>query len=142
METQMLLRDPDIFPSEEVLRNALGETNYNLFQEFVQNITSPTSGLAMEWRYYNDGKAWLCKVVNKKKTVFWLSIWEHYFKTSFYFTEKHLESIDALSIADSLKQQLAQAKSIGKLIPLIIDVQNDEAMTDLLALIHFKKSLK
>ena len=53
----------------------------------------------MEWRYYNDGKAWLCKVVNKKKTVFWLSIWEHYFKTSFYFTEKHLESIDALNIA-------------------------------------------
>ena len=69
METQILLRDPDIFPSEEVLRNALGETNYNLFQGFVQNITSPTSGLAMEWRYYNDGKAWLCKVVNKKKTV-------------------------------------------------------------------------
>ena len=54
METQMLLRDPDIFPSEEVLRNALGETNYNLFQGFVQNITSPTGGLAMEWRYYND----------------------------------------------------------------------------------------
>ena len=142
MGTQILLRDPDIFPSEEVLRNALGETNYNLFQGFVQNITSPTSGLAMEWRYYNDGKAWLCKVVNKKKTVFWPSIWEHYFKTSFYFTEKHLESIDALSIADSLKQQLAQAKSIGKLIPLIIDVHNDEAMTDLLTLVHFKKSLK
>jgi hypothetical protein len=30
--------------------------------------------LIIEWDYYKDGKSWLCKIINKKKTICWLSI--------------------------------------------------------------------
>lgn len=142
MEAHMLLRNPDIFPSDKVLQNALGTTVYNVLAPFLETITNKEYGLTIEWRFYNDGKAWFGKVVHKKKTVLWLSIWEGFFKTSFYFTEKHLESIAALNIAETIKDEFAKAKPSGRLIPMFFNVNRQEQMDDLLTVVRFKKSLK
>lgn len=142
MEAQMLLRAPDSFPSDEVLQNALGDTAYKVLSSFLETITSNEYGLTVEWRFYNDGKAWLGKIQHKKKTILWLSVWEGFFKTSFYFTEKHLEGISSLDIAESIKDEFAQAKPSGRLIPMIFDVSGKEQMDDLLTVVCFKKSLK
>ncbi|MDR0431424.1 MAG: DUF3788 domain-containing protein [Tannerellaceae bacterium] len=138
----MLLRTPDIYPSNEVLKATLGETIYPVLESFLTTITNEEYALTPEWRFYNDGKAWLCKVVYKKKTILWLSVWEGFFKTSFYFTEKHLEGIAALDIFESIKADFAQAKPSGRLIPMIIDVKGESQLTDLLTIIRHKKSLK
>jgi len=58
-----LLKDPEIFPSDEVLKNALGDSVYSILDSFVKTITNEEYGLSVEWRFYNDGKAWLGKVV-------------------------------------------------------------------------------
>lgn len=142
MEAQLLLRDSNTFPSGEVLRDALGNDVYDVLEPFLQTITSEEYGLAVEWRFYNDGKAWLGKTVYKKKTIFWLSVWEGFFKTGFYFTEKHLEGIVSLDISESIKDSFAKAKPSGRLIPMIIDVNSKEQIADLLTIIRFKKSLK
>ena len=142
MEAQMLLRDPDIFPSEQVLKEALGDDIYSILESFINTITNSEYGLTTEWRYYNDGKSWLCKVVYKKKTILWLSVWEGSFKVSFFFTEKHLEGIAALDIADSIKDEFAKTKPTGRLIPLIIDVKHNDQLQDIFTVIRFKKSLK
>ncbi|MDR2907968.1 MAG: DUF3788 domain-containing protein, partial [Bacteroidales bacterium] len=78
----------------------------------------------------------------KKKTIFWLSIWEGYFKTSFFFTEKHLESIAALNIAEKIKEDFYRQKPIGKLIPMLFNVSQSEQLHDLLNIVKLKKSLK
>lgn len=142
MEPQMLLRAPNVFPSDEVLQNALGDTVYAVLSSFLSTITNEEYALTLEWRFYNDGKAWLGKVLHKKKTILWLSIWEGSFKTSFFFTEKHLESIAALDIADSIKEDFAKAKPTGRLIAMILDVSSQEQIDDLLKIVRFKKSLK
>lgn len=142
MEAKMLLRDSEVFPSDMVLKNALGEATYNVFEAFLKTISEETYNLTVEWRYYNDGKAWLAKIAYKKKTIMWLSVWEGFFKTSFYFTEKYLEAIAALNISDSIKQEFAMAKTVGKLIPMIICVSADKQLEDLLTVVLFKKSLK
>lgn len=142
MEAKILLKDPDIFPSETVLKEALGDNIYAVLKSFTETITSPDYGLIVDWRYYNDGKAWLSKTAFKKKTILWLSAWEGSFKTSFFFTEKHLEGIAALPIAEAIKDEFAAAKPVGRLIPLIINVTRQEQLDDLLTIIRFKKSLK
>ena len=83
----ILLRDKEIEPTDEVLENALGKKLFTIYQELIQIFTDEFS-LELQWRFYKDGKSWLCKVVYKKKTVLWLSVWENYIKTGFYFTEK------------------------------------------------------
>ncbi len=141
MEAQMLLRDADIFPSDKILEDALGE-GFNVLVSFLEAVTNKEYSLIIEWRYYNDGKAWLGKAVYKKKTIFWLSVWEGFFKTSFFFTEKHLQAIAELNISETIKDEFAKAKTIGKLIPMIFDVNKENQLGDLLTVVWFKKSLK
>jgi hypothetical protein len=62
-----------------------------------------TQSFATEQRHYNDGKAWLCKLAHKKKTVCWVSIWDKFFKTIFYFTAKNDRDIEALPIASDVR---------------------------------------
>ena len=135
----MILNNPDLYPDESVLKETLTEGVYNFYTELLTTITSKSGmGLTWEWRYYNDGKSWLCKVVNKKRTIFWLSVWEGYFKVSLYFTEKHKEGIASLPISESAKNQFIAAKPIGKLIPMTIDVFGEEQLADVLAIAKFR----
>ena len=135
----MILNNPDIFPDEKILQDTLSESVYRLYYRLINTIiVDKKLNLSAEWRYYKDGKSWLCKVVNKKRTIFWLSVWEGYFKVSFYFTEKHKDGIASLPICESVKSQFNAAKSIGKLIPLTIDIYNEEQLADLIEIVKFR----
>ena len=137
----MALRDAEIFPSDRVLKDTLGDV-YDVLESFLATITNEAYLLSFEWRYYNDGKAWLCKVQHKKKTILWLSVWEGFFKVSFFFTEKHLEAIAALDISEAIKTELASAKAVGLLIPMIFNINNANQLEELLTVVRFKKTLK
>jgi len=141
MEAQMLLRNADTFPSDKVLKDTLGDV-YNVLDSFLGTITNEEYVLSFEWRYYNDGKAWLGKAQHKKKTVLWLSVWEGFFKVSFFFTEKHLEAIAALDISETVKNKFASEEPTGRLLPMVIEVNNENQLKDLLTVVRFKKSLK
>lgn len=140
MET-IQLKDPDIAPSEEVLKNVLGES-YPVYEKLMGILTGNEYGLEPVWNYYKDGKAWLCKVIYRKKTVFWLSVWEKYFKTAFYFTEKTAAGIRALEINEGIKEDFSSMEPVGKLLPLVIHMKQEEQIHDLLMVVDYKKKLK
>lgn len=140
MET-ILLRDKEQYPTGKILMNALADS-YASFSELMTRIAGTEYGLTPEWNYYNDGKAWLCKVVYKKKTVFWLSIWQGYFKTAFYFTQRDCSGIHELDIAETIKADFISQKPVGKLLPLILNISTREQLDDLLKIIVYKKKLK
>jgi len=136
METQ-LLRDPQIYPEKEVLMAVLGNS-FATFDELTAILSSEKYRFDFQWNYYKDGKAWLCKVCYKKKTVFWLSVWDKFFKTSFFFTEKNVAGILALEIEEQIKEAFSNGKHIGKLIPLIVNVVRKEQINDILTIIDYK----
>jgi len=140
MEKQ-LLREPTVFPSKEVLKGVLGNV-FDVLDAFETRLSQNDYALTFDWHYYNDGKSWLCKVCHKKKTVFWLSVWEGCFKTTFFFMERHLESIAALDIAEQIKEDFCQMKSVGKLLPMVISINNLEQIDDVLKIVQFKKTAK
>jgi hypothetical protein len=137
---EILLKDQDVFPSKAVLEKVL-KGNYSTFEELMKIVTDKKYGLVAEWNYYKDGKSWLCKVCYKKKTVFWLSVWDKYFKTAFYFTEKNCSGIADLDIKESIKKDFRDRKPVGKLLPLVIEMSKKEQIKDLLKIIEYKKSL-
>ena len=140
METR-LLREKEVYPNKEVLEKALGES-YLAFNELMETISNEKYALVPDWRYYKDGKSWLCKVSNKKKTVCWISVWNKFFKAGFYFTEKTRLGINELNIENKIKEEFSQSKNIGKLIPLVINVFRKEQIDDVLKIIEYKKKLK
>lgn len=140
MEERMLV-DPDVFPDKEVLSGILGES-YDVFEEMLSEITDGNYRLSPEWRYYRDGKSWLCKVVFRKKTIFWLSVWNGYFKTAFYFLPRNVPGVLELGIKDEIKKEFINARPTGTLIPLVINIRDHEQISDLLEVVKYKKSLK
>jgi hypothetical protein len=138
---EQLLKDADIFPDDRVLEQTLGGV-FPVYDEFMKIITSEAYSLLPEWRYYNDGKAWLCKIQYKKKTVVWLSVWEGHFRLSFFFTEKNGQDIVDLDIDDELKRMFFESKTVGKLKPLILEISGMEQLPDALTIAAFKKKLK
>ena len=140
MEVQ-LLREKEIFPSKEVLKSVLGQV-YDVWEELETQVTQGEFGLTLEWNYYNDGKSWLCKVCHKKKTVFWLSVWEGCFKTTFFFLERHLEGIAELDISEQIKEDFCRTKAVGKLLPMLIGIDRQEQLADVLKVVKFKKEAK
>ena len=102
------LRTPDIEPSESVLSEILKE-NYTVYRMFLDEMK--TREIEIIWRYYTDGKAWLAKGNNRwigkrgglrEKTLFWLSMWEGYFKVTLYVPENERDDILNLDLEEEL----------------------------------------
>ena len=136
-----LLRIEEVTPTEKVLEEALGKDIFEVYLILMQIIESEFQ-LEIQWRFYKDGKAWLCKVIDKKKTISWLSIWDSFIKISFYFTEKTRWGIYDLQINNQIKDKFKKVEAIGKLIPLILDIEKEEELADLAEIIKYKKNLK
>lgn len=136
METQ-LLRDPQLYPDESVLKSVL-DRSFEAWKELSTGLLSEKYKFDFQWHYYNDGKAWLCKVVYKKKTVFWLSVWDKFFKTSFFFTERNASGVHLLEIDKQIKEDFNNSRPVGKLIPLVVNVGSKEQINDLLTIIDYK----
>ena len=136
MEVQ-LLREQEIFPSREVLQRVLGKV-FEVWAEMETRVTQSELALTLDWNYYNDGKSWLCKVCHRKKTVFWLSVWEGCFKTTFFFLERHLKGIADLDISEKIKEDFCRMKPVGKLLPMVISIDKQEQLVDLLKIVKFK----
>lgn len=132
-----ILKDPALYPSDELIQQSMGGL-FEVFSELRELLTISHFTFNYEWNYYKDGKSWLCKVVNKKKTIFWLSVWEFSFKTGFYFTEKHRTGINDLNIDDEIKKDFNEGKPIGKLLPLAITVTNRDQIKDILKITDYK----
>jgi hypothetical protein len=132
-----LLKDPETFPSSKILQQALGE-NYIVFEKLIKLLSGTPYSLNPQWNYYKDGKSWLCKILHKKKTVLWLSVWEEYFMASFYFTEKDRTEINERRIDANIKTDFNERKPIGKLLPLVISVHDIKQIDDILNITDYK----
>jgi hypothetical protein len=148
-EQLQLLRDANIEPTAEKIASGLGSAN-NTYKKFIEKLKEYNISL-MDWRYYNDGKAWLSKGeykwvtsrgTNKVKPIFWLSIWEGFFKVSFFFSEKTRKELLALSISDETREIIKRANVNGKtmrFLSIILDISHDEQLADVYTLAKFRK---
>ncbi len=137
---RQLLRNPEQIPNEELFEEILPKQLLQSYKEIDKIIAD--FGLFIEWRYYNDGKVWLCKITGKKKTIVWISLWENLIKSSFFFTEKNRSGVESLSIDPKIKTSFSKEKSIGKLTPLILEIENIAELDDFKKIIEYKLSLK
>jgi hypothetical protein len=147
---EQLLRNPDIQPSSDVIAKALGEAN-DAYIKLASEL--PGHDIHLEWRYYNDGKAWLGKGLHKwtgarggqnEATVFWLSIWDSFFKSTIYFPEKARTDILSLELDDKTRQMVSDSQKMGKMkfFPVAFDFYSDEMLDAFFMLVDFRKAIR
>ena len=94
--------------------------------------------MVYEWRYYKDGKAWLCKVQKKKKTIVWMSAWKDYMQAGIYLPLRLLDEVLALDIASELKEKIKSTKNVGKSKPCIFEMRDANILVDFEKVMKFK----
>ena len=137
METKnnIELTDENIFPDESVLKKVLGKS-YDAFLDLLKLYDN--NELVYEWRYYKDGKAWLCKVQKKTRTIVWMSAWKGYMQATVYIPEKYIEDVYKLRISNESKNRIRKTKNVGKSKPCTFEIRNKKALKDLEEVMKFK----
>lgn len=131
-----LLRDESSGPTEDNLAAAMGEKLFSIYKSTMQLFGD--AHLAAEWHFYKDGNAWLCKAQHKNKTVAWLSVWKTYIRLCFYFTEKTGRDIEHLPVSPEVIQTFKEANPVGRLLPLIMDINRKSQLKDLEKIMRYK----
>jgi len=133
------LRDEKIFPDEKVLRNVLGKSfaAYALLIELFRK-----NAMTFEWRYYRDGKAWLCKVQKQSRTIIWMSAWKGFMRATIYFPGKYLEKVYQLEIGEESKRKIRLTKNVGQSKPCTFEVRDEQILTDLTKVMQLKIECK
>lgn len=138
-EIKLELTDPDIHPGEEIIKKVLGRS-YNAFSELMDLFEK--NGLLYEWRYYRDGKAWLCKVQFRKRTIVWMSLWTGFAKATIYLAGKYLDDILKLEISPETKSRILETNNVGKLRPCTFEIRNIEVLKEFEEVMKFKMENK
>lgn len=148
-ESQQLLRDANIKPTKSIIAACLGTTS-KVYHTFLEELKEYDITF-MDWRYYNDSKAWLSKGeykwitsrgTHKVKPIFWVSIWEGFFKISFSFYEQTKEPILALPISEDTKEIIKNIEPNGnkmKFLSIIFNVDREKQLNDIFLLSQFRK---
>lgn len=145
-----MLRIADIEPSNNVIAKALGVAN-DAYVKFAK--ASDKHDFEIEWRYYNDGKAWLAKGLFKwtgarggknETTVFWLSIWDGFFKVTIYIPEKARVDALRLPLDNKVKRMITDSQQMGKLkyFPLVFNLCSDEMFESVFILADFRRNIQ
>lgn len=136
---ELALTNKEQYPDLEVLETVLQES-FSLYQKTVQALS--VDDIQVTWNYYNDGKAWMGKLLWKKKNLGWLHIYNNLFKITIYFTEKYRAGIETLDINPHKKFSFLQAPIVGKLLPMTFQMEQEKDISDLLCIISYKKKCR
>jgi len=138
-EERIQLTDESVYPDENILKSVLGRS-YGAYTDLLNLYEE--RGLSLEWRYYKDGKAWLCKVHRKKKIIVWMSAWKGYVQAAIYVPVRILDDLLSLKVTEETKSRIIGTKNVGKTKPCIFDIKNKKSIKDFETVMEFKISAK
>lgn len=132
---QIELRDESVYPGEEVLQRILGKS-YPAYRDLLSLYGSHQ--LVHAWRYYHDGKAWLCKVQKGTRTIVWMSAWKGYMQATIYLPEKYVNGVYQLDIREERKEKIRQTKNTGRSKPCIFEIRDTDVLEDFEKVMEYK----
>ena len=137
----LVLSDKQIIPTDEYIFSILGEKRI-LWQTIMKYAFENYKEISGSWNYYNDGKQWLFKMVQKKRTIFWAGILKDTFRITFYFGDKAESLIDNSDLPQNIKDGFKTSKKYGAIRAISIKVFGSSDIDNVLKLIEIKHKIK
>ncbi len=127
----------ETMPDEGMIQDTLG-FNYSHLEYIRQYIDAEIGVTKEEWKFYGKKLGWTLKKFYKKRNLFFISMYEGYFKISFVFGEKAFNKVLDSSIAETLKKELAEARKYAEGRGLSIKVDDATYLDDIKKFIQIK----
>jgi hypothetical protein len=138
---KLVLGDKSIYPTDEVLQRIFGDKMV-VWLKLIGYVKDNFKEITEEWRYYNDGKQWLFKMQQKKKTIFWAGVLKDTFRITFYFGNKAEQAIEESILPQKIKDDFREARRYGTLRAITTNVHENQDFDNILKLIDVKVKLK
>ena len=136
------LPDKTNVPTDDLIFSLIGERKL-LWQKILTTVSEKYQNISWSWNYYIDGKQWLFKLVQKKKTIFWAAILNTgSFRVTFYFGDKAEQIIESGNLPETIKDDFRTGKRYGKIRAISILVNSEEDVTNVLKVADIKIKLK
>ncbi len=129
--------DKDLVPNEDMISEALGSVYAELEAIRRQNRES-IGETREEWKYYGLKNGWSLKTFLKKRNLYFIGIYQGYFRIAFVFGEKAFQAIMDSDLSAELKSELEGARKYSEGRGLYIKVGGSGHLEDIKKLIRFK----
>jgi hypothetical protein len=128
-------------PDDDLIFSIIGN-KMTLWKEIMSYLKDNYSDTSCDWNYYNDGKRWLFKMTQKKKTIFWAGILKDGYRITFYFGDKAEPLIEASNLPQNLKDFFMNGKHYGKIRGLTMNVCEEKDVESVKKLVVIKMRMK
>ena len=137
MVSENIFKEKEITPTDMKVEESL---NLNfLYLKIIRQFILDTFGKTLEeWKFYGVKTGWLLKTFFKKRNLFFISIYDGYFKISFTLGEKVVNNILIADISQELKDELANSKKYAEGRVLTIKVNSSQHIEGIKKIIGFK----
>jgi hypothetical protein len=136
-----MFSDKEVKPTESLIFSIIKEKE-DLWHALMNHLQENYPGSSGDWHYYNDGKQWLFKEVQKKKTLFWLSLFEETFRITFYFGDKAQPLIDNSELPDPIKNEFRNGKKYGSIRAVTVIINDESDILNVQRLLAIKNKMK
>ncbi len=135
------LSDKNVVPTDEFVFSVIGERK-EYWQAISRYAAENYKEVSGSWNYYNDGKQWVYKFVEKKKTLFWAVLLKDTFRVTFYFGDKAEPLIAASGISSEIIEAFKTSKRYGAIRGISINVYSKSDLENVLKLIETRHKIK
>jgi hypothetical protein len=135
------LSDKNVVPTDEFVFSVIGEKK-EFWQSIIGYAASNYKEVSGSWNYYNDGKQWLYKLLQKKKTLLWVGLLIDSFRVTFYFGDKAEPLIFSSDIPEELKDSFRTGKRYGAIRAITIVISSGSDVDYVKKLIDIKVKMK
>ncbi|MBN1648265.1 MAG: DUF3788 family protein [Spirochaetales bacterium] len=133
------LMDPSVYPDEGVLKTVLGES----FAAYLLLLGMfAAHAMVPEWRYYNDGKYWLCKVQLKNRTIVWMAAMDGFVSATMYFAEKFRDRVNDLELSGEIRENTVTVGKVNKSQEMRFRISGDSIPADFEKFLELKIACK
>jgi hypothetical protein len=137
----LVLTDKSVYPDDDLIFSIIG-SNAVYWKSLLKSIRELYPASEEVWKYYNDGKNWLFRIILKKKTLFWVGIVADTFRITFYFGDKAEPAIIKSDLPEEIKMAFVNGKRYGKLRAITLKIKKQEDIDHALIIAGIKEKMK
>lgn len=124
-------------PNEKSLGRVLKDTK-PVWTQIVTHLEAEYGDIRKEWKHYSKKSGWVVKVIQKKRTLFYLIPHDGYFDLSFIFGDKAVAAAEQSTLPQKMLQQLRDARRYVEGRGLSVPVKSSRALKSIKTLVAIK----